>query len=127
MLKLAELSFDVCYLPGKENIPADVLSRYQHAREPVDMVAMHDKDDVTLHPCLMDWLRLFAAPHSLSACITALRQAGQNTLHAVPCRKCNMLQLDKVRPERVRKCLHCGNTWTDNQLRWAHPLAGFGP
>ena len=73
MLKLAKLLFDVCYLPGKENIPADVLSHYNHTRQPVDTIAMHDIDAVTLHPCLKDWLHLFAAPHTLATCIAALR------------------------------------------------------
>ena len=66
MLKLSELSFDVCYLPGKDNIPADVLNRYQHSKPAVDPVAMHDIDDITLHPCLQDWLRLFALPVTLA-------------------------------------------------------------
>lgn len=52
MQRLAELSFDVCYLPGKDNIPADILSRYQHYKPTVDPVAMHDLDDVTLHSYL---------------------------------------------------------------------------
>ena len=71
--QLAELSFDVCYLPGKDNIPADILSLYQHFKPVVDPVAMHDIDDVTLHPYLQDWLRLFAPPITLAQCITALR------------------------------------------------------
>lgn len=66
MQRLAELSFDVCYLPGKDNIPADILSRYQHSKPTVDPVAMHDLDDVTLHSYLQDWLRLFALPITLA-------------------------------------------------------------
>ena len=66
MLKLSELSFNVSYLPGKDNIPADILSYYQRHKPAVDPVAMHDIDDITLHPCLQDWLRLFALPVTLA-------------------------------------------------------------
>ena len=60
--KLSELQLEVVYLPGRDNIVADVLSRYGHERGSSSAipVAHYDLADVSLHPRLCEWLRVVA-------------------------------------------------------------------
>ena len=69
--KLSELHFRICYIPGKENIPADVLSRYQVA--PAPATQLHDLADVNVATVVSKWLAVVAPHLQLQTCIDATR------------------------------------------------------
>ena len=60
---------------------ADVLSRFGYVNEGVISTAPHyDMEDVSLHPPLVEWLRVVVPHLSLEACLTAAR-AGLRAGH----------------------------------------------
>ncbi len=46
--RLSELTYSVQYIPGRENIPADVLSRYGQGTPVEEALPLYDTDDVSL-------------------------------------------------------------------------------
>ena len=75
MEKLSELSFKICYLPGKENVPTDVLSRYGAKAVDVELAGSHDPASPATAAVLEDWLRVVAPKLTLQACIASATTA----------------------------------------------------
>ena len=65
------------YIPGKDNIPADVLSRYGRESPLPDFEPVYDTTDVSLKPVFDDWFRVFAPHLSLERCALAARRSLQ--------------------------------------------------
>ena len=85
-------------MPGKENVPADVLSRYGHdAPVVVAPMATHAMDDPECARVMTDWIRVMAPHLTLSHCVDAAVQALQagRSLSPLSCRKCKKLHLDE--------------------------------
>ena len=74
MEKLGELQLDIVYVAGRENVAADVLSRYGHqSAVQEEHVARYDTSDVSLHAFLRTWLQVVAPHLQLEDCLLAAR------------------------------------------------------
>ncbi len=107
-----------------------MLSRYGHedSQVPASHTAVHDLDDVTIHPALQAWLQVFGPHLRLSDVIAGLRKALtlDFRLQTLVCRKCSFLY-SETKPSRSHLCARCGHNMVTSTPTVLNPLAGFGP
>ena len=75
MEHLGELALEVVYVPGRDNVAADVLPRLGFEQDEVDSspAACFDVSNASLRGVLVDWLHCVAPHMDLDMCAVAAR------------------------------------------------------
>ena len=98
MERLAELNLRVVHVPGKKNIPADVLSRYaQHVEgEVAKGGALHDITNADVEFAVRAWLSAVAPQLLFDKCVAAVADglARGFPVASGPCKKCGATHAD---------------------------------
>ena len=126
---------EIVYVPGRDNVAADVLSRFGFERDEVGTspAARYDAGDASLRGTLVDWLHCVMPHVNFDMCVAAARTglAASRTLKSLCCKKCHAVHLDTddfaSRLHRYHRCELCGHQWAVSPMVQGNPLAVLGP
>ena len=124
----------VHYVPGVDNVPADVLSRYnQHVEnESGQPAGRHSLADVSVARAVRTWLSVVASHVDFDECVAAAVEGLSRglPLASFGCTKCGASHMDlgqyarKLHTRHV--CTQCGHKWSRTPPVLGNPLAAFG-
>ena len=94
---MAELDLKIVHRPGKENVPADVLSRYaQHVEGESGDGVLHDMTNADVDFAVRTWLRVVAPHLDFERCVASVADglARGFPVASGPCSKCGITHAD---------------------------------